>query len=74
MMLMPHICCGDHDDTGSLSGTSDTGDGEQFNKAGNDIAVGGNCRLFHKDIFLDKLGMDVVEVACRLEGGISEYK
>jgi hypothetical protein len=62
----------DHDHKGSQSRTSDTGDGEQLDEASEEVSMRGNSRLLDEDVFLNELGVDIVEIASGLERAISK--
>ena len=56
---------GEHDDPGGEGGAPDARDGEEFDEAGDVVAVADDGGFF------DDLRVDVVEVAGGLEGGVS---
>ena len=56
-----------HDNTGSLSGTSKARNSEDFSKAGEHVAGLGKTGFCDESLFILELSMDVVDVTGSLE-------
>src|SRR2546421_5944215 len=63
---------GYHHDTRGLSGTSEPGNGEDFEEAGEEIVCLGHAHFFNEHLLVYKLGMDVVKITRCLERRASE--
>lgn len=61
-----------HDNTRSLSRTTKTGNGEDFNKTCEHVAGLGQSLLFQKSILIDQLCMDEIEITCGLKRAVSK--
>jgi len=66
-----HLLC-DHDNTGGLGGSSNARDREQLHEASEEVSVGGNGGFLDKNVLLNELSMNVVEVSSCLQGRVAE--
>jgi hypothetical protein len=62
----------DHDDTGCLYGTTQAGNGEQFDEASEETCVGRKTRLLNEHDFLFHLRVDVDQLSCSKDGLATE--
>lgn len=65
---------GDHDDTRSLSGTPDPGNGEQLEEAREEVALGRQPGLLDENVLVDELGVDEVQIPGGLQGRVPQLQ
>jgi hypothetical protein len=63
-----------HDNTRRLSSSAYTGNGKQLNESGEEVVSLGNTRFLHKNVFLNKLRVNVIDIPGSLERRVSETK
>lgn len=63
---------GNHDDSRSPCGSSDSRNGEELDKPGKDIAGHLQARLMDQSLFLLQEAVDIVKIPGRLHRGISQ--